>query len=162
MNNHFIKHKQGHSSLNGNWIKFLDRLGVNSARLFISPVSDLRKFIGSSSWGQNLLGMSVRTQSDFQNAVALLRSSNGRDVTYPWKNPVKWNSIFSLIGLVSNPIYGSDENTVNRLIALNITVLAVLDVKCSNFNFVTLDPKTQEYWEERWELYKYRYIYLFL
>ena len=148
----------GHSSINGNWMKFLQRLGVNSARLFVSPISNLRTFIGTSNWGKSLDGTSVNNKNDFYRSIAILRSTNGRNPSFAWSNPVKWTSIYDSIAKISQSIYGSDENSINQLKSLNINPLTVLDIKCSDLNFVTTDPGSSQYWAERWELYKYSYV----
>src|SRR4051794_10158355 len=48
---------------------YLTHLGVNSARLWMTPVSDLRGFVGSS-WGKGLDGADVRDATSFDAAVA--------------------------------------------------------------------------------------------
>ena len=150
---------KGHSSLKGNWLKFFERLGVNAARRFVSSASNLRTFIGTTKWGQNLNGVLVQTQSDFTKAVADLRTPNGRNPSYNWLNPVKWSSIFNYMSQVSQKIYGSDENTLNSLNSLKINTLLVEEIACSGtkFEFTTLDRTTSAYWSERWELYKQSY-----
>ena len=149
---------KGHSSENGNWLKFFQRLGVNAARRFVNSMSDLRKFIGTSNWGQNLKGSNVTTQSGFSNAIYVLRTANGRNANYAWKNPVKWSSIFSYMNN-SNGVYGSDENALNQLNSINVSTLIVENIGCSgtSFTFQSFNPSSVVYWAERWELYKLSY-----
>ena len=134
----------------------MNRLGVNGARLFVNPVTNLRSFIGAS-FGKNLNGLNVSSRSDFYAAIASLRTLNGRNSTYPWKNPVKWQTLFNLIASVTQPLYGSDEYTILRLNNLNIKTLVVQPISCSNFQFFSMDNSNPVYWSERWELYKHSY-----
>ena len=131
----------------------------SSSRRILLVASNLRTFIGTTKWGQNLNGVLVQTQSDFTKAVADLRTPNGRNPNYYWLNPVKWSSIFNYMSQVSQKIYGSDENTLNRLNSLKINTLIVEEIACSGtkFEFTTLDRTTSAYWSERWELYKQSY-----
>ena len=135
----------------------MQRLGVNSARLFITPVSDLRKFIKKLEWGFNLEGEKVNNSVKFHESIMKLRSENGRNQSYPWRNPVKWNSINQNIMKITRKIYGSDENSVKILNKIGVSLLAVLEVKCKQFDLSTMDNFKEEYWMERWELYKYSY-----
>ena len=64
----------GHSSLKGNWAHFLDRLGVNSARLFVTSTKDLRSFIGNLTWGKNLNNEHVHDYTSFSNSIKDLRT----------------------------------------------------------------------------------------
>ena len=57
---------KGHSSLNGNWLKFLERLGVNSVRSFVSSAADLREFIGTVAWGKNLNDKQTKLSMNWQ------------------------------------------------------------------------------------------------
>ncbi len=146
--------------MNGNWLRFIQRLGVNAARLFVTTSSDLRTFIGSTLWGKNLDGVTVSTQTDFLNAVNKLRTPEGRNQAYPWKNPVKWKTIFDQISSVSRAIYGSDENTINNLNSIGISTLVVEHISCSTstkLDLLSFNRSAESYWGERWELYKHSY-----
>jgi hypothetical protein len=152
------KHFKGHASINSNWYKFFERLGVNAARLFVAPITDLRKFIGTEKWGQNLNGNLVTNRIEYSLAITGLRSSNGRDINYPWKNPVKWTVIFSAINNDFEGIYGSDESVINKLNSNNISTLVVQHLGCgAAFQYKNLNPTDPIYWNERWELYKHSY-----
>ena len=150
--------KKGHSSIKGNWLKFFNRLGVNAARRFVNSMSDLRKFIGTTNWGQNLNGLIVSNQNGFNTAIGSLRSINGRNLNFGWKNPVKWSSIFAYMNS-SSGIYGADEDSLNKLSSINVSSLLVESMGCSGTNliFLSVDPSSTVYWSERWELYKLSY-----
>ena len=49
----------GHANINSNWAMFLDRLGVNAARLFVTGSTDLRNFLGKTQFGNDLNGNSL-------------------------------------------------------------------------------------------------------
>ena len=89
-----------------------------------------------------------------------LRTPEGRNQAYPWKNPVKWKTIFDQIATVSRAIYGSDENTINRLNSIGINTLVVEHISCSastKLDLTSFNPSAASYWAERWELYKHSY-----
>jgi hypothetical protein len=142
--------------VNGNWLKFYQRLGVNAARRFVNSLSNLRTFIGTTNWGKDLNGTNVNNQNDFNTAVASLRTSNGRNLNFNWINPVKWSSIFGYMNS-SSGVYGSDENAMKQLRSINISTLVVEHEGCKNFAFLSLDASSSTYWSERWELYKLSY-----
>ncbi len=107
--------------------------GVNAERLFVTSASDLRNFIGNDSWGKDLDGINITNQREFLSSVAELRTPNGRNVNYNWKNPVKWKNISMDLYKVTEGIYGSDENTINKLISLNISTLVVEHFSLTQF-----------------------------
>jgi hypothetical protein len=62
-----------HANMNSNWVKFLDRLGVNEARfVFVTASSDLRHFIGTTQWSNDLNGNKVINQDGYLLAITLL------------------------------------------------------------------------------------------
>ena len=118
----------------------------------------MRKFIGTTNWGKNLNGASVNTQVDFTKSINDLRTLNGRNVNYPWSNPVKWNAIFAYMNS-SSGYYGSDDDALRQLTSINISVLVVQSIGCSGTNLAlqSMDATLPVYWAERWELYKHSY-----
>ena len=94
-------------------------------------------------------------------AVENLRTPNGRSTTYPWKYPIKLKDIAAGLNKVSQVIYGTDENTINKLNSINMHTLLVEQISCSGgstvFQFETMNPVEPFYWSERWELYKFSY-----
>jgi hypothetical protein len=134
--------------------------GVNAERLFVTSASDLRNFIGTDSWGKDLNGTNVTNQREFLSSVEELRTPDGRNVNYNWTNPVKWKNISIDLNKVTEGIYGSDENTINKLILLNISTLVVEHISCissTSFSFLSMNTTDPSYWAERWELYKFSY-----
>ncbi len=121
-------------------------------------MSDLRTFIGTTNWGKDLNGILVKDKITFTNAIALLRTKNGRSLTYAWKTPVKWSAIFNYMS-VDAGVHGSDDNTISKLAALGVSLLAVEGIGCSgtNFNFQSMNSTSSAYWSERYELYKHSY-----
>ena len=102
----------------------------------------------------------MTNRDEFILAIKDLRTVNGRNENYKWKNPVKWANISVLLNTVNKEIYGSDEDTINKLISKNITTLIVEQITCSSatlFSFRSMDENESTYWEERWELYKFSY-----
>jgi hypothetical protein len=77
----------GHSSTNGNWPIFLERLGVNAARLFVDAGTKLRTIVDAKKWGQNLDGELVNNRNDFLKSIKQLRTENARNPAYNWSNP---------------------------------------------------------------------------
>jgi len=139
----------------------VERLGVDSARLFISPLVDIRKYVGSKNWGLNLNGAKVINRNEFFSALNELRQPAALNASFPWPNPIKWNDLFSKLNTINRPITGSSENTINMLNQKNISTLAVMHIGCSKSNmqfiFTTMDNRSSEYWSERYELYKISY-----
>ena len=140
----------------------MQRLGTNSVRVFVEPVPSITGFIGYTKWGQDLNGNKVTNKTTFQSAVSALRSVNGRNLTYAWPNPFPWNSLFNGISKVTQDIYGSDENTINKLRSIdvqNILVAQHIGSSTSDVTFIfsTLDSSNATYWTEAWELYKFSY-----
>ena len=83
----------GHSYPNGsNWQQWMQRLGVNSARVFLDALwgSTLSTFVGSATWGTSLAGTAVTNLSTFSAAVAALRAPAGRSPASIFANPVQW------------------------------------------------------------------------
>lgn len=120
----------GHAYLNSNWAMFLDRLGVNYARLFVTASTDLRNMIKSfgNTWGNDLNGNSVTNQASYLSAVSLLRGPNGRNQAYAWKTSIQWSYIINNLQTASPPIFGSPDNIVKNLNSLNIAKLFVLNI----------------------------------
>lgn len=129
--------------------------------MFVTSTTNLRTFIGNSQWGRDLNGVNVTNKGEFQAAIGDLRSPNGRNTTYNWRNPVKWSLVFKNINTTSRAIYGSDENTINTLINMKINTLVVEHMGCGSsstiLSFDSMDPTAPSYWAERWELYKHSY-----
>jgi len=82
-----ISFSKSHSSVRGNWALFLERLGVNTVRLFVDAGPSLRKIIDAEKWGQNLRGEKVTNQEQFIESIQDLRSKNGRNTSFDWINP---------------------------------------------------------------------------
>lgn len=114
-------------SYNSNWPVFLERLGVNSIRLFVTFAYDLRNLIGAVQWGKDLNGVNVVNQASFIQAVQTLRTPNGRNQAYPWANPVQWSQLKAATSL-SAPINGSIDDIVQNLNNLQIKKLFVLNI----------------------------------
>lgn len=76
-----------------NWAQWMARLGVNSARVFLTATwgLSLESWVGSSRWGQSLSGSPVTDEASFQAAVAELRTPAGHDpaLVSRFANPVK-------------------------------------------------------------------------
>ena len=121
--------------MGSNWLKFLERLGVNAARLFVSGPSGVRASIKSSLWGQDLNGKNVTNQSTYLSAINTLRTPNGRNQTYKWMNPISWSSFKSAM-LTPAGVSGSTDNTIQGLNLLNISKLFVLNIGCTSSGFV--------------------------
>ena len=119
---------------------------------------DLRTFIGTTNWGKDLNGGLVSSKVLFFNAIASLRTTNGRSFSYPWNTPVKWAQIFKYMNTVSG-VHGSDDDTISKLRGLGISLLAVEGIDCggTTLKFTTTDSSSSTYWKERWELYKQSY-----
>jgi hypothetical protein len=113
----------------------MERLGVNAARLFVSGPSGVKASVSSSLWGQDLNGNKVTNQSSYLAAVTRLRSPDGRNQTYKWKNPIGWSNFTSAM-LTYTDVSGSTDNTVQGLNLLNITKLFVLNIGCTSSGFV--------------------------
>ena len=152
---------KGHAALNSNWLKFMVRLGVDSVRLFVSPLEDIRKYVGTKNWGLNLSGNKVTNKNEFFSAIHELRQPTALNDSFAWSNPIKWKDLFSKLNSINRPITGSNENTINMLNQKNISTLAVMHMGCSKSNmqfvFKTMDSTNLEYWPERYELYKMSY-----
>ena len=73
--------------MQGNWALFLERLGVNTVRLFVDAGPSLRKLIDAEKWGQNLNGQQVNSRQQFLSSIQDLRSPKGRNSTLNWTNP---------------------------------------------------------------------------
>ena len=92
-----------------------------------------------------------------------LRSPNGHNPAYNgWLNPVEWGTIdFNLNQTSYSPITGAIDGNPNNFVStieqLGISALAVTQITCSTFSFSTMNPLLNNYWAERWELYKQRY-----
>ena len=126
----------------------------------MSSTSNLKTFIGTTNWGKNLNGLLVNNRQDITYAIADLRTLNGRNQNYNWVNPVQWSTIINQINQVSQDIYGSDENSMNKLNSINITTLVVQHIGCTSstsFSFSSMNNADSNYWAERWELYKFSY-----
>ena len=139
-------------------MKFLERLGVNSARRFIKAMPDLRNFIGAADWGKDLNGILVKDKKTFDNAIQTLRTKNGRSLSYAWNKPVKWSLILKYMSSDMG-IHGSDDFVLTKLTDMGISLLAVEGIGCSGtyFEFESMDSASSVYWSERYELYKQSY-----
>ena len=95
----------------------MQRLGTNSARVFVEPVATIQGFLSNNKnkWGEDLNGNNVTSSATFQAAVATLRSANGRNWSYPWANPFPYQALVTSIGSVSQAIYGSTESIIDSL-----------------------------------------------
>jgi len=91
--------------LDGNWLKFVKRLGVNAARFFVNPILNVNQFTGNI-WGHDLNNNTINNSSMFWSAISQLRTPNGRNASYPWANPFKWNALNTALTTVSNAVYG--------------------------------------------------------
>ncbi len=133
-------------------MQFFNRLGVNAARLFVAPISDLRTFIGSKGWGINLNNEKVINHSMFLKSINELKQAR----------IIFWaNKVFDKLSATTNKITGSIQSSISTLNRFKINTLVVLNIGCSKanmyFEFKSMDNKTSEYWPERWELYKISY-----
>lgn len=142
----------------------MKRLGNNACRVFIEPAPTIKGFLDQNNavYGQDLQGNNVTTNASFQLAVATLRSTNGRNFTYPWSNPFPWTNLYTLIASVANPIYGSSESIIDSLRNIGIDNILVTEHIGSSgsavqFLFSTLNPATTTYWTEAWVLYQFSY-----
>ena len=57
-------------------------------------------------------------------------------------------------------IYGSNDNSMNKLNSINATALVVEHIGCTSttlFAFQSMNVTDSTYWGERWELYKFSY-----
>ena len=155
--------KKGVSSLNGNWLKFMDRLGANAVRIFVEPVPTLNNFLSKNNnlKGHDLNSNIIKNNESFQEAMTLLRSSNGRNFTYPWSNPFPWKYLYAEIEKIT-PYSGNILNTITMLKSIGIkNILLTQHIGSSSspvhFTFSTLDPKNGTYWAEAWDLYQFSY-----
>jgi hypothetical protein len=148
----------GHSSIDGNWIKFVKRLGVNAARFFVNPIFNIKSFVGSI-WGNDLNNNTISNLTEFYAAIAQLRTPNGRNPSYPWPNPLKWTALYTTLTTVTTPVYGSYDNTVNQLNSLKTmnSILMVQNIAYTNLPLTTQNSALPIYWGERFELYKISY-----
>lgn len=151
----------GHSYPTSNWLKFVKRFGVNAYRIFVTMIYNLRTFIGTSRWGQDLNGAQVNNREAFQTAINQLRSPAGHNISQSWTNPVKWSSIFdNFAKFREDDVTGNLTFTLSKLNELGIEPLLVLQIGCEGpgtyFEFSTM-ADSESYWAERWELYKYSY-----
>lgn len=142
----------------------MQRLGTNSARVFVEPVATIQGFLSNNKnkWGEDLNGNNVTSSATFQAAVATLRSANGRNWSYPWANPFPYQALVTSIGSVSQAIYGSTESIIDSLRSIGIENILVAQhigssASAVSFSFSTLDPTTTTYWTEAWEVYQFSY-----
>jgi hypothetical protein len=66
----------GHAGIGSNWLQFMDRMGMNYARLFVEMADNLRTLRGSK-FGRALDGSSVGSVGAYKKAVAQMRSAAG-------------------------------------------------------------------------------------
>lgn len=66
----------GHAGIGSNWLQFMDRMGMNYARIFVSIVDNLRSARGST-FGRALDGSSVNSLTAYKRATAQIRSAAG-------------------------------------------------------------------------------------
>jgi hypothetical protein len=153
---------KGHASINGNWAKFMSRLGVNAVRLFAIQPKFPRP--SDANYGRDLNSSLVTNQTDFNVAITDLRKTYGISLTanFQFSNPINWTTMFAEFNKV-NAFLGSSQNTVKTLTTMGISTLLVEQIGCvkgpgTQFNFTTFDNTSRQYWSERWELYKFSYI----
>ncbi len=142
----------------------MKRLGNNAARVFIEPVVTIQGFLSNNhnTWGLDLQGNNVTSQTAFDTAIATLRTPNGRSATYAWSNPFPYTALFTSIATGTTAIYGNSEYIINSLKGIGVTNILLAEhigSSGSNVHFVfsTLDPTTTTYWTEAWELYQFSY-----
>ncbi len=119
----------GHSTLDGNWVKFVKRLGINAARYFVNPIMNVTSWTvaGNCPWGNDLNNNSVSSLATFLGAVSQLRTANGRNWTYPWANPFKWSALYQLLTNNTIPVYGIKLfNCFENYISLSFENLALI------------------------------------
>jgi hypothetical protein len=136
------------------------------------------------AWGNGLTNNTIDSLATWQAAVTLLRTPAGRDPSNPsnFFYPAAWNTVEQNMATtdtskVSYELSGNPNNTAASLNALNISMLAVYGLTCSNFAFDATAPGQSVqfgypfppanvpyrwvpnyYFAERWELYKHQYV----
>jgi len=155
------------------WTTYLQRLGVNGARVFgLGGIrgGSLKNTMRTGRWGQDLNGAAVNTNSTWAAAVSQLRSSAGRDsrLENSWTNAPVWASVENTLATTdssapSEAIDGNPNATVASLARMGIVPLVVTQISCASFDFTVDSPAASAqdaaaYWGERFELYKHQYV----
>ncbi len=136
---------------------YLRRTGVTHVRSFIRGLAsgtDLRDFIGSTRWGNDVRNQPVDSRSAFVAAAADLSS----DPRGSWTNPVKWSALTEQLLERNQGLTATLKYFLPELKKMNITLLSNLSLSPPNvFTLRTFDKSASSYWKERWELYKFMY-----
>ena len=136
------------------------------------------------AWGNDMNNGTVDSLAAFQAAVALLRTPAGRDPSNPSRffYPPSWavverNMATTDTSKASYELAGNPNSTAAALSALNVSMLVVYGLTCSNYAFQATAPGQSVqfgypfppanvpyrwvrnyYFAERWELYKHQYV----
>ena len=132
-----------------------------------STIASTSSTVRSYSWGNDFNNATVASAANFNAAVAMLRSFNGR-TTYNaggYVYPAAWNQVETNMGTTDTSsagaeLVGNPSATVKSLNAVGISTLVVNWLSCTTnaFVFTSLNPNAGAYWAERWELYKHQYV----
>ena len=102
---------------------------------------------GTNSWG------AVTSTIGRQYLTPNLANNTGTNVT--WIYPPAWAQVDVNMGTTdpstnTAEMTGNPADTVDRLAQLNIAVLGVEFMPCTNFAFQSTDMNNATYWKERW------------
>lgn len=148
----------GHANPQSNWQMWLDRLEVNSFRLFLAPRNDLRAAVGDS-FGKSLSGVVVSSLNQFDAAIAELRTPAGHNPNAKWANPIQWGIYEGGLSGNKGPL-GNPNKIVSVCNAKGIQVQAQISISCTGttrFQLLEFSDQMPAYWQERWALYQWVY-----
>jgi hypothetical protein len=104
----------------------------------------------------------VASDADLSAAVAELRTPQGRQYTSSsLANPPDWESLWSATGLTSSADSSGGlalNSVVSALRNSDISTFAVQWLKCDAFSLVSNDTAIPEYYSERYDLYRHKYM----
>lgn len=161
----------GHRYPGSNWAKWMSRLRVNSARVFLTALwgSSLEGFVGSTNWGKDLKGTSVTSLPLFQTAVAELRTPAGHNpASAGYANPVRWSKFDTNFVTTDTASKGDEQEgnhnatlaTLASLPTLTYAPLVVIGCGAGSVrDSAVMDTTSAAYWKSHWEVYKHFYAF---
>lgn len=155
----------GYGNENSNTWVWLKYLNPQMVRQFVAPlarVKEWRAFAGTQ-FGVSFRGAQVNSANSWWDAVGDLRRQQAvNDNFFNWllaQKGISWSSILRALDTTSaSSTYlaqnGNPEYVITQLKERGYEVMALWDIRCRSFQYLTMDRADPMYWMERWETYR--------